>query len=51
MPAPATSSGNAPLSEETTGVPQAIASAATRPNCSFQDRVVNDGIAMTSTDR
>ena len=48
-PTPPTTSGSAPLVEATTGVPAAIASTATRPNCSTHDAVVSEGTASTST--
>ena len=51
MPAPPTTAGSAPASLDTTGTPQAIASIATRPNCSVHDGVGNDGTASTSSER
>jgi hypothetical protein len=43
-----TTSGSAPERDATTGTPDAIASTATRQNCSVQSVVGSDGMTTTS---
>ncbi|OLT54163.1 hypothetical protein BJF88_10410 [Cellulosimicrobium sp. CUA-896] len=50
-PASPTTSGRAPVAVATTGTPHAMASTATRPNCSTQPGVSRDGTARTSSAR